>query len=534
MPRIYNTHNFIKNAIQIHGKDRYDYSKVNYITRITPVTIICPEHGEFIQKPVIHTSHGCGCRKCGNNTTSKKRRSSTDIFIENSKKVHGDKYDYSKSKYEHSLKEVIIICPEHGVFKQLPKVHKRGSGCKDCGKIKTANDRRSNTDKFIEKAKQIHGNKYDYSKVDYKSAREPVTIICREHGEFSQKPNGHLSKESGCRECSTNINAIKATKSTTQFIEDATKIHGNTYDYSKVDYKSAREPVTIICKTHGDFQIRPNNHLSKKQGCRRCSIKKITNTKEVIEESQKIHGETYDYSKVEYKTSMEPVTLICKTHGDFQIRPNTHISSKCGCFKCGHNMKIFSTNEFIEEAQQIHGNTYDYSKVVYSKMTGKVKIICCNCNEEFEQTASNHITHRQGCLCFKRKTEKKLHDALKQIYSTIIREFKKSWCKNKRYLPFDFCIPELKIIIELDGKQHFCDINFFQQPFIKRHEWDVYKEKCANDNGYHTIRILQEDVFFDKNNWLEAIKREIEYIKNNQDDIHNIYISKNDEYDIFM
>ena len=390
----------------------------------------------------------------------------TDIFIENSKKKHGDKYDYSKSKYELNLKEVIIICPEHGKFKQLPKVHKRGSGCQDCGRIKRANSRRSNTDKFIEDAKKIHGDKYNYSKVDYKS-------------------NG--------------------------------------------------EPVTIICKTHGDFQIRPNGHLSKKRGCRRCGIKKITNTKEFIEEAKKIHGETYDYSKVEYKISMEPVTLICKTHGDFQIRPNNHISNEYGCFKCGHNMKIFSTNEFIEEAQQIHGDTYDYSKVVYSKMTGKVKIICRNCNEEFEQTASNHITHRQGCSCFKKKTETKLHDALKQIYSTIIKEFKKSWCKNKRYLPFDFCIPELKIIIELDGKQHFCDINFFPQPFIERHERDVYKEKCANENGYHTIRILQEDVWYGKNDWLENLLREIEYIKNNnQYDIHNRYICDNNEYDIFI
>tara|TARA_B110000285_G_scaffold139174_1_gene155748 strand:+ start:49 stop:1500 length:1452 start_codon:yes stop_codon:yes gene_type:complete len=457
----------------------------------------------------------------------------TDIFIENSKKKHGDKYDYSKSKYEHNLKEVIIICPEHGKFKQLPKVHKRGGGCQDCGRIKTANGRRSNTDKFIEDAKKIHGDKYNYSKVDYKSAREPVTIICKKHDEFSQTPNGHLSKEAGCRKCSTNTNAIKATKSTTQFIEDAKKIHGETYDYSKVDYKSAREPVTIICKKHDEFSQTPNGHLSKKRGCRRCGIKKITNTKEFIEEAKKIHGETYDYSKVEYKISMEPVTLICKTHGDFQIRPNGHIN-KYGCFKCGHNMKIFSTNEFIEEAQQIHGDTYDYSKVVYSKMTGKVKIICRNCNEEFEQTASNHITHRQGCSCFKKKTETKLHDALKQIYSTIIKEFKKSWCKNKRYLPFDFCIPELKIIIELDGKQHFCDINFFPQPFIERHERDVYKEKCANENGYHTIRILQEDVWYGKNDWLENLLREIEYIKNNQYDIHNRYICDNNEYDIFI
>jgi len=155
------------------------------------------------------------------------------------------------------------------------------------------------------------------------------------------------------------------------------------------------------------------------------------------------------------------------------------------------------------------------------------------CDHKFSSLISN-VSKGAWCPMCKNKTEKKLHDALKQIYPTIIKEFKASWCKNKRFLPFDFCISELKIIIELDGRQHFCDIKFFPQPFIERHERDVYKEKCANDNGYHTIRIIQEDVLFDKNDWLGNLQREIEYIKNNQDDIHNIYISDNDEYNIFL
>ena len=457
------------------------------------------------------------------------------LFIKKSKEIHGEKYDYSKVEYENNLKEVIITCPIHGDFKQLPKVHKRGSGCRDCGIIERGNKRRKDKDTFIEEAQKIHGDTYDYSKVEYKTTDENVIIICKEHGEFRQTPSSHLNRKSGCPTCSTIINAIKLTKTTAKFIEDATKIHGNTYDYSKVEYKSAREPVIIICKEHGEFPIAPNQHLSKKQGCRRCGIKKITNTMEFIEEAQKIHGDTYDYSKVEYKTSMKPVTLICKKHGVFPIRPNNHITSQMGCFICGHNMNILSTNDFIEEAKKIHGETYDYSKVIYSKMAEKVKIICCICNEEFEQTPSNHITHKQGCGCLKNKTETKLYKALKQIYPTLIKDFKKNWCKNKKQLPFDFCIPEHKTIIELDGGHHFYDIKYYKRTFIEQHETDIYKEKCANDNGYHTIRLLQEDVWFDNNDWLCALQRKINYcIKYNDTTIHNIYISNNDEYDIFL
>ena len=99
-----------------------------------------------------------------------------------------------------------------------------------------------------------------------------------------------------------------------------------------------------------------------------------------------------------------------------------------------------------------------------------------------------------------------------------------------------FCIPELKIIIELDGIQHIRYVKFFDRKltFEERHKRDLYKQQCANDNGYHIIRILQDDVLYDKNDWLCNLQREIEYIKNNQTVIHNIYICDNDEYGIFM
>ena len=320
---------------------------------------------------------------------------STEQFIIEAKEKHGNKYDYSKVVYENNLKEVIIICDKHGEFQQLPKTHKRGNGCKDCGREKTINGKKSNTNKFINKSKEIHGDKYDYSKVEYKKANEKVIIICDKHGDFLQKPNSHLSKEHGCRKCSTEIISVKLRKTTNQFIEDSIQIHGDTYDYSKVEYKISGEKVIIICKEHGEFLQTPNSHLSKKSGCIKCSGNGLSNTEDFIKKSKEINGDTYDYSKVEYKNAGEKVIIICKEHGEFEQKANNHLNGQ-GCYKCGYNMFIFSNNDFINKAKEIHNDKYDYSKINYIKMNEKVIIICKE-HGNFEQTPSNHITHKHGC-----------------------------------------------------------------------------------------------------------------------------------------
>ena len=315
-------------------------------------------------------------------------------FINKSREVHGDNYDYSKVVYENNLKEVIIICKHHGEFKQLPKTHKRGNGCQTCGLLKSAISRKSDINDFINKATEIHGDKYDYSNAEYKSAKDKIKIICKKHGEFLQTPNGHLDGK-GCRECSTEINSDKQRKTTIQFIEDAKKIHGDKYDYSNVEYKSTGENVIIICKEHGRFLQTPNNHLSKASGCIQCAGCYKSNTEEFIEKAKKIHGDNYDYSKVEYTNVRIQVTIICKKHGEFQQSPNGHLNGN-GCYKCGYNMYIFTNEDFIDKATEIHGDKYDYSKINYTKMNEKV-IIICRSHGEFEQTPSSHITHKSGC-----------------------------------------------------------------------------------------------------------------------------------------
>ena len=192
---LYNKSNdkFISEAQMIHY-DKYDYSKVEYVNAYTKVCIICPIHGEFWQTPHNHLQ-GQGCPKC-----SPTLKLNKDVFIEISNKKHNGKYDYSKVKYINNRTKVCIICPEHGEFWQTPSNHMYGYGCAKCANSLNAENHTSNTDIFIEKAKLIHLNKYDYSKVKYINNRTKVCIICPEHGEFWQTPDAHLSNK-GCPKC---------------------------------------------------------------------------------------------------------------------------------------------------------------------------------------------------------------------------------------------------------------------------------------------------------------------------------------------
>ena len=185
---------FIEKAKTVH-KNKYDYSKVEYINNRTKVCIICPEHGEFWQTPGHHLC-GNNCPKCAHQSY----KHTTESFINEARKVHGNKYDYSKVEYINAHTNVCIVCPEHGEFWQLPTNHLRGKGCPRCKAAKISNTNISSREEFIEKAIKVHGTKYDYSKVNYVNSATKVCIICPEHGEFWQTPNQHL-RGNGCKLC---------------------------------------------------------------------------------------------------------------------------------------------------------------------------------------------------------------------------------------------------------------------------------------------------------------------------------------------
>jgi very-short-patch-repair endonuclease len=159
-----------------------------------------------------------------------------------------------------------------------------------------------------------------------------------------------------------------------------------------------------------------------------------------------------------------------------------------------------------------------YTKIIFN---------CDKCANEYE----TYLSNKTGCPYCVNKTEATLYKKLQPLYSTLITQFKQEWCKKLKHLPFDFCIPEYKIIIELDGRQHFQQVRNWCSP-EEQFENDKFKEKCANNNGYSVIRLLQEDVLYDTYDWVKELCDAIEQIKSSNE-ITNIYLSKNDEYDNF-
>lgn len=193
-------------------------------------------------------------------------------FVFRAKEVHGDTYDYSKSVYVNQKTKVCIICSVHGEFWQLPNDHMRGIGCRLCSYKSISNKRRKNFSDFVNIAREVHGNKYDYSQSVYVNNKTPIKIICPIHGEFMQSPYHHLCGH-GCILCGFDKTKSAITSNTDAFIEKAIQIHGNKYDYSKVNYTGNKNKVEIICPQHGSFFQTPDSHLSGR-GCNQCKSEK--------------------------------------------------------------------------------------------------------------------------------------------------------------------------------------------------------------------------------------------------------------------
>jgi len=194
------TEEFIRRSLIVH-RDQYCYNKTNYISQKNKVIITCPIHGDFMVLPNNHLKNR-GCKKCGIIKRAKTYHDrNAPLFITKAMAIHGDTYDYSKSVYVNYATPLIIGCKVHGYFNQSPQYHLAGQGCGLCkgthigmGRNKGARNR------FIDKSKKLHNNKYDYSKTIYSTAGELAIIICPQHGAFSQTPNKHLQGH-GCPNC---------------------------------------------------------------------------------------------------------------------------------------------------------------------------------------------------------------------------------------------------------------------------------------------------------------------------------------------
>jgi hypothetical protein len=221
--------------------------------------------------------------------------------------------------------------------------------------------KRKSQELYIEQCKEIHNDVYDYSKVKYVTNTKKVTIICKEHGEFKQDAGAHLVGH-GCWKCANKKSKERQLKVQELFIEQCNEVHGDTYDYSKVVYKGHTKKVTIICKEHGEFKQDASKHLVG-QGCKECSKKKQADKK----------------------------------------RKNQEL--------------------LIKQFKEVHGDVYDYSKVVYKSAHTKIIITCKN-HGDFLQTPTSHRNGTNCPICVNMGTPKLTDDEVRWIRKNFIQRDK--------------------------------------------------------------------------------------------------------------
>lgn len=257
----------------VHGH-KYDYSKVKFVNKKTHVDIVCRQHGVFSQRPSCHIK-GQGCPVC-----SRLNRKGEKGFLLAAKDMFEEAitYDYSQFIYIDNKTASTVICPAHGSFQISPRaLLKRRQYCPDCNldpaKIKSALPAPEwargvtyTTDEWVNKAKQTHGDKYDYDLVEYKGALKEVSIKCTACDNiFQQTANNHLSGR-GCPTCG---GTSKMT--TEEYVVRASKKHENSqYDYSHTNYVDSETTIQVICKSHGEFSTHPMHHLHRGDGCQKC------------------------------------------------------------------------------------------------------------------------------------------------------------------------------------------------------------------------------------------------------------------------
>lgn len=315
------------------------------------------------------------------------------------------------------------------------------------------------TEEFIARAKAKHGEKYDYTLVNYFTNTTKVKIICRVHGTFEQSPASHI-KNGGCKLCGSERSALKRkgknSITTEEFITRAKKVHGVTFDYSKSNYLGAYKKLEIVCSIHGSFWQSPQAHIYWGYGCEKCSAKKKG--------------------------------------------------------KWGQGM---STEEFIKSVKLKYGDRYDYSKTVYTGLTTKDKItIACKEHGEFSQLTLNHYYSGAGCPKCKRSIgETIVADYLKELEVNFIEEHSFPDCKHKRKLFFDFYLPDYNMCIEFDGAQHTNPKTHMNGKAIEGKDFktmqlrDRIKNEYCVKNKIKLIRISHKE-----------IKNIREIIKNNLND----------------
>lgn len=383
------------------------------------------------------------------------RKLTQEQFEEKARSIHKGKYGYDRAVYNGGTSIVEIYCPIHGYFSQRAGEHLKGRGCSRCKAEKTHLIKNKGRDKFIEDAIALHGNKYGYDKVVYRTNKDEVIITCPKHGDFPQTPNTHL-RGCGCPKCADERTGDRCRMTMAEFIKRSTALFGGRYDYSLINketYKGYGLEVPIICPVHGEFKQSPQNHLSGR-GCYKCgkasmAAKQRYTRDELVELFRKEFGDKYDYSNFkeeDYKNRKSKIKVICPEHGVWEVSVDSHLYQKSGCPSCKRS-----------RGEEVIANYLDDNKIEYIPQykISNVSLLCLNKN-----------------------------------------------------ILVDFYLPKYNTIIEFNGIQHYKDIQFFNERTFEQQQWrdDSVRRYCK----IHGIKLI-EIPYTEINNVETILKRKLRH-----------------------
>ena len=486
--------NFLEKAKAAHN-NKYTYDNATFEANSENVIVTCPIHGDWETSRHRHINATIGCPECAKLA---RRENFIKEVIVKAKAIYGDRYTYDKSFSSPS--GIIATCQIHGDWTTTPREHitlKRG--CPKCGKLERYEKAKRT---FFEKAKAKHGDRYDYSKVNYVRDDEHVIVICKIHGEFPVTPGNH-TRGTGCPKCAHD--ALSHTLD--HYIDRAKEVHGDRYDYSEIiGNPRINDKVPIKCKIHGVFKQPFNEHIHAGHGCPICgqlviNEKHSLSQDEVLKRFTKVHGDRYDYSKFVYTGKKNNGIIICREHGEFLQAPGNHVNG-AGCPKCAGKYQL-TKDEWLAKAKEYHGDKYDYSETIYPppvENKGRVNIIC-KIHGKFNIRAREHTgdnIHRGCPICSSSYGERTIAEYFLKENINFIKEYT---LPGYRYR-YDFYLPEYNLFIEYHGRQHYMDIDHFggNKALIETKKNDKHKAELIeiiNGANLITIPYTKEDVLLE-------------------------------------
>lgn len=272
-------------------------------------------------------------------------------FLRRSREKHGNKYNYDSVVFRKASEKVEIICPVHGSFIQQASVHATGAGCQRC-----AGKSILNKEDFILRATQIHNGRYKYSKVVYEGVEKKVEITCKIHGSFWQTPSAHIKQKQNCPSCANDKAGKWKIPNTNVFMDKAKKVHGDKYDYSRVEYKRSNQAVEILCNHCEEyFHQTPNAHLAGK-GCRSCNLSGFTYSKSAYLYVLKCE----DTIKVGItnKTPQDRARDVSRSSGkEFHVYESFNLLRGCDALQIENELLAEMREEYTRPPEKFNGYT---------------------------------------------------------------------------------------------------------------------------------------------------------------------------------